>query len=61
MDDTWCRRQAVCLKSPKQTGMKVNMIDINTASMLFMVSSFTACVVLGVVCLVEDLKIFKRV
>ena len=41
--------------------MKVNMIDINTASMLFMVSSFTACVVLGVVCLVEDLKIFKRV
>jgi len=36
------------------------MIDINTASLLFMISSFSACVVLGLVCAIEDFKICKK-
>ena len=37
------------------------MIDINTASLIFMLSSFTACMVLGLVCAIEDFKICKRI
>ena len=37
------------------------MIDINTASLIIMLSSFSACVVLGLVCALEDFKICKGI
>jgi len=36
------------------------MIDINNASLIIMLSSFTACIILGVICAIEDFKIIKR-
>ena len=37
-----------------------NMIDINSASLIIMLSSLSACIILGVICAIDDFKICKR-
>ena len=38
----------------------MTMIDINNASLIIMLSSLSACIILGVICAIEDFKICKR-